>query len=348
VKIDLSLDFGVGVDIGAAVAAERSGYDALWLAETRHDPLISAGMIAARTERITIGTSVFVAFARNPMTTAVAANDLQLYSEGRFLLGLGSQIKAHITRRFSMPWSEPARRMEEYIQALRAIWDAWATGAELDFQGEFYTHTLMTPMFDPGTNPHGNPPILIAGVGPQMTRVAGAVADGFLPHAVSTERYLRAVTLPTLAAARAGVGKDLTGFEISGVPFIVTGATEEAMIDAAAMARKQVAFYASTPAYRTILELHGWAALGEELTILSKRREWDEMARLIDDDMLGEIAIVAEPQNVAKLVIDRYGDLFTRVTPYPLGMPDPELWTPIVEDLRSLSDATTLHPEAPR
>ncbi len=340
-KIDIGLDFGVGADIPAAIAAERAGYDAVWLAETRHDPLISAGMIAAQTGRITIGTAVCVAFARTPMTTAVAANDLQLYSRGRFVLGLGSQVKAHITRRFSMPWSEPARRMEEYVGALRAIWHAWESGAELDFQGELYSHTLMTPMFDPGPNPYGNPPILIAGVGPQMTQLAGAVADGFLPHALSTERYLREVTIPALAAARASVGKELTGFEISGIPFVVTGATEEDMTAAADEARKQLAFYASTPAYRPVLELHGWEALGEELTALSKRGAWEEMGRQIDDTVLGAFAVVGEPQHVPKLVHERYGDLFTRVTPYPVGPRDPELWGPIVEQLRALSAPAT-------
>src|SRR5581483_7115949 len=319
VRVDIGLDFSAGADVPAAIAAERAGYDGLWLVEGRHDPLISLGMIAAQTGRIQLGTAILLAFARNPMTTAVAANDLQLYSGGRFLLGLGSQVKAHITRRFSMPWSEPARRMEEYIQAVRAIWSAWESGQRLDFQGEFYSHTLMTPMFDPGPNPHGNPPILLAGLGPRMTRVAGAVADGFLPHPFSTERYLREVTIPALVAARAAAGKDLAGFEISAMPFIVTGATEEAMSAAATAARAQLAFYASTPAYRPVLELHGWAALGEELTALSKTGRWEEMGRHIDDSVLDAFAIVAEPQAVPELLLDRYGDVFTRITPYPLG-----------------------------
>lgn len=334
-KVDIGLDFSAGADVPAAIAAEKAGYDGLWLVEGQHDPLISVGMIAAQTERIELGTAILLAFARNPMTTAVAANDLQLYSGGRFLLGLGSQIKAHITRRFSMPWSEPARRMEEYIQAVRAIWSAWESDRKLDFQGDFYSHTLMTPMFDPGPNPHGNPPILLAGLGPRMTRVAGAVADGFLPHPFNTERYLREVTIPTLVAARAEAGKDLAGFEISAMPFIVTGATEEAMSAAATAARAQLAFYASTPTYRPVLELHGWAALGEELTTLSKTGRWEEMGRQIDDSVLDAFAVVAEPQAVPGLLLDRYGDVFTRITPYPLGAPDPELWGPLVEQLRS-------------
>ncbi len=334
-KVDTGLGITFDADVDGVEAAEASGYDAAWLPETNHDPLLMAAAAGRTTERIQIGTSILVAFARSPMTTAVAANDLQLYTRGRFLLGLGSQISAHITRRFSMPWSDPAKRMREYIAAVRAIWRTWETGDPLDFRGDYYSHTLMTPMFDPGPNRYGNPPILLAGVGPQMTRVAGEIADGFLAHAFTTPRYFREVTVAGLAEGRKAAGRTLDGFEISGFPFVVTGATEEAMARTAKACRKQLAFYASTPAYRGVLELHGWGDLGVELTALSKQGEWDTMGTLIDDAVLNEFAIVAEPDRVADVLLERYGDLFTRLTPYPLGPSAPEIWEPIIRKLQA-------------
>ena len=334
-KVDIGLGITVEADVESIRAAEATGYDVAWLPETNHDPLLTIAAAAPVTEHIGLGTSILVAFARSPMTTAVAANDLQLYSGGRFLLGLGSQVKAHITQRFSMPWSDPAKRMTEYIAAVRAIWTAWATGEKLDFQGDYYTHTVMTPIFDPGPNPHGNPPILLAGVGPQMTRAAGEVADGFMVHGFTTERYFREVTLPGLTEGRAAAGASMDGFEVSGFPFIVTGLTEETMAEAARVARKQLAFYGSTPAYRTVLELHGWGDVGIELTARSKQGEWDTMGDLIDDQMLDTFAIVAEPDQVAEKLLARYGDLFTRLTPYPLGKQPAELWEPIIRKLQT-------------
>lgn len=334
-KVDIGLGITLDADVESIQAAEASGYDVAWLPETNHDPLLTAAAAGRATQRIGIGTSILVAFARSPMTTAVAANDLQFYTGGRFLLGLGSQIQAHITRRFSMPWSDPAKRMREYIAAVRAIWATWETGDPLDFQGDYYTHTLMTPMFSPGPNQYGNPPVLLAGVGPQMTRVAGEVADGFMAHSFTTPRYFREVTRAGLADGRAASGRTLDGFEINGFPFVVTGLTEEAMTTTARAARKQIAFYASTPAYRAVLELHGWGDLGVELTALSKQGEWDTMATLIDDQILDAFAIVAEPAEVADRLLERYGDLFTRMTPYPLGPQPAELWEPIVRKLQT-------------
>ena len=186
---------------GAARAAEQTGYDGWWAVETQTDPFVACTVAAERTERIEVGTGIAVAFARNPMTVAVQANDLQALSKGRFVLGLGSQVKPHITNRYSMPWSKPAARMREFGLAIRAIWKTWAGEAPLRFRGEFYTHALMTPFFDPGPNPYGNPPIMMAGVGPLMTEAAGEVADGLLCHPFSTERYVREVTCRRSSAA---------------------------------------------------------------------------------------------------------------------------------------------------
>ena len=215
-KVDFTLSGEPG-DGDLAAAAELRRYDGIWLPEITHDPFPLLAVAASRTETIELGTAIAVAFARNPMSMALVANDLQLYSGGRFLLGVGSQIKPHITKRFSMPWSAPADRMREYVLAMREI-HSWATGELLNFVGEFYTHTLMTPFFNPGLSPYGNPPIILAGVGPRMTQVAGEVADGFFVHGFTTERYMRETTLRALRLGRAAVGNDnLDGFEISRV-----------------------------------------------------------------------------------------------------------------------------------
>jgi probable F420-dependent oxidoreductase len=334
-KVDYGL-LGNPGDWDVAVAAEQRGYDGAWAPEVSHDPFPSLAVAATRTERLQLGTNIAVTFARNPMSLAVVANDLQLYSQGRFLLGVGSQIRPHITKRFSMPWSAPAERMREFILAMRAIWHSWATGEPLHFAGEFYTHTLMTPFFDPGPNPYGTPPVILAAVGPRMTRVAGEVADGFFAHGYTTERYLREVTLPALREGRAAAGRtDLDGFEISGIPFIVTGPDDASVAAADAAVRKQIAFYGSTPAYRPVLELYGWGDLSEELNAMSKRGEWDEMGRRITDEMVQEFAIVAAPEKVAGELLARYGDVFTRTgfyAPYPL--PD-DFWQPIMRELQT-------------
>ncbi|HZQ30500.1 MAG TPA: TIGR03617 family F420-dependent LLM class oxidoreductase [Mycobacterium sp.] len=334
-KVDFTL-IGQPGDWDQAVSAEQRGYDCAWFPETSHDPFPVLAIAANRTESIQLGTAIAVTFARNPMSMAVTANDLQLYSRGRFLLGVGSQVKAHITKRFSMPWSSPAQRMREFILAMRAIWQSWNTAEPLRFEGEFYRHTLMTPFFNPGPNPFGAPPVILAGVGPQMTKVAGEVADGFFLHGFTTPRYLREVTLPALRAGRAAAGKDgLDGFEMCGMPFIVTAEDEKQMQSADALTRKQIAFYASTPAYRPVLDLHGWGDLSDELNRLSKLGEWDAMGRLITDEMVHEIAIVAPPDKVAGRLLEMYGDLFTRTgfyAPYPV--PD-GFWDPIKAALQS-------------
>jgi probable F420-dependent oxidoreductase len=244
-KIDLGGDFladPLRVE-AAAVRAEADGYHGVLVAETRHDPFLGLSLAARGTSRIELRSAIAVAFARNPMTTAVLANDLQLISGGRFRLGLGSQVRQHIERRFGMPWSRPAARMREYISAIRAIWASWATGERLDFEGELYHHTLMTPFFDPGPNPHGNPPILLAGVGERMTEVAGQVADGFLCHSLTTGRYLKEVTLPALRRGRAEGGAALDGFSLSLPALVVVGRSREEQDSAAAATRRQIAFY---------------------------------------------------------------------------------------------------------
>jgi probable F420-dependent oxidoreductase len=298
----------------AARQAERDGYDGWSAFETQIDPFLACTLAAERTETIGIGTSIAVAFARNPMTVALQANDVQALSAGRFMLGLGSQIKPHITRRYSMPWSKPAARMREFILAVRAIWDTWGSGAALEFEGEFYTHTLMAPFFNPGPNPHGNPPIMLAAVGPLMTEAAGEVADGILVHAFSTERYLREATLPALERGFAKAGRTIDGFEITAPALVVAADTEEEIAAGVAQVKQQIAFYGSTPAYRPVLELHGWGELQDELKAMTKSGEWDRMAKLITDELVDTFAIVGTPEQAVAEIKRRYGDVATRIT----------------------------------
>jgi probable F420-dependent oxidoreductase len=335
----VKVDGGIGFDLSRAGAAarevEEAGYDGAWAAETSHDPFFPLLIAAEHTQRIELGTGIAVAFARNPMTLAQVAYDLQAFSEGRFILGLGSQIKTHITRRFSMPWSHPADRMRELISAIRAIWESWNTGNKLDFRGDFYSHTLMTPFFNPGPNPHGNPKIFLAAVGERMTEVAGEVADGLLCHGFTTEAYLRQVTIPAVERGLARSGRTLADFEISGPGFVVTGATEDDMVKAATGVRQQIAFYGSTPAYRPVLEMHGWGDLQDELNRLSKQGEWVKMGELIDDDILNTFAVVAEPAKLAAGLKDRYGGVIDRISFYAPYRADPDLWTGVMQDLKA-------------
>ena len=332
-KVDVTAEQALEPEL--AREAEKVGYDAVWFGETSHDPMVSIALAAKSTSRVKLGTNVTIALARSPMTLAVTANDLQLASEGRLLLGLGSQVKAHITRRFSMPWNQPVEQMREFVLAMRAIWRSWHEGEALDFQGDHYSHTLMTPFFNPGPNPYGPPPVLLAGVGAKMTGLAGEVADGFMCHGFATERYLREVVVPSLEAGRAKSGLDLEGFEISGLPFVVTGATEEQMAASATGVRDQIAFYAATPAYCAVLELHGWEDLQTELNAMTKAGRWKEMGGLIDDEILNTFAVVAEPDQVAAEVLRRYRDVFTRMHLYLKAELDADVLDAIREQLQT-------------
>jgi len=286
-KIDATLMGGLAEAAASAKDLEAAGYDGAWTAETAHDPFLPLVQAAADTSTIELGTSIAVAFARNPMLLANLGWDLQAFSKGRFILGLGSQIKPHITKRFSMDWSHPAPRMREMINAIRAIWDTWENGTKLDFRGDFYQHTLMTPFFTPNAADlagFGVPKIYIAAVGNLMTEVAGETCDGVIVHGFTTERYIREVTIPALAKGREKAGKTMEGFQISGPLFVVTGNNEEEIQQAAQATKQQIAFYGSTPAYRPVLELHGWGEMQEELNRLSKGGDWVKMGEVIDDD----------------------------------------------------------------
>jgi probable F420-dependent oxidoreductase len=333
--VDAELPSLIAGTAQAAAAIEASLFDGAWAFETSHEPFLQAFEAAAATTRITVGTGVAIALARTPMTVANAAHDLAFYSRGRFVLGLGSQIKAHIERRFSMPWSHPALRMREFVLALRAIWSAWREGAPLNFRGDFYTHTLMTPLFVPEPHEFGTPPVYLAGVGPAMTEVAGETGDGFLFHPFTTERYLREVTLPALERGRAKAGKPLAGFTLAGPAFTCTGRDEEELAAAIAGTKARIAFYASTPNYRPVLELHGWGDLQPELTRLSKRGRWAEMGAAIDDEMLHAFAAVGEPREAGRRLRERWGGTASRITLYAPYESAPQTWPLVVDAIRN-------------
>ena len=327
-------------DAGSEAAAlEERGYDGAYTFEGPHDPFLPLVAAASATDRLELMTAVAIAFARNPMTLAAQANDLQLLSQGRFHLGLGSQVKAHVERRFSMPWSAPAARMRELVLAIRAIWSSWNEREPLAFRGEHYTHTLMTPFFDPGPNPFGPPSIWLGGVGPRMTEVAGEVADGFLVHPFCTQRSLLEVTLPALERGRARRGDPGAEIQIALPVMVATGETEAGFDAALQAVRAQIAFYASTPAYRVVLEVHGWEDLQPKLQERTRAGDWAGMAALVGDEILDAVAIVAAPDDVADAILLRFGPLLDRVALNAPYAADPELWADIASDL-SADDRT--------
>lgn len=333
-KVDVGLGLSIdGVD-EIARRAQASGYDSIFATETTHDPFVPLGIAATATDRIGVATGIAVAFARNPMNLAVSANDIQLLSKGRFRLGLGSQIQPHITKRFSMPWSQPAARMRELILAIRAIWEAFDNTGSLSFRGEFYTHTLLTPFFNPGPNPYGHPEIMLAAVGEQMTQVAGEVADGLLAHPFTTARYVEEVSLPALLVGAARAGKTRSDLTIALPGFVISGADDEAIAANREIAKSQIAFYGSTPAYKGVLDLHGWGDLQPELAELSKHDRWDEMSALIDDDVLDAFAITCSVDEVAASVKARFGHLVDRFSFY-LDVVPPDRVTSVIDQLHA-------------
>jgi len=322
VKIDGAL-FGNLTEAGAAARGlEADGYGAAWSFEGPHDPFFPLVLASQTTERIELGTAIAVAFARNPMRCAHIAQDLQTLSKGRFILGLGTQIKPHITRRYSQPWSRPAARMREFVQAIRAIWHTWETKERLDFQGEFYTHTLMVPAFDPGANAYGNPRIFVAAVGPKLTEVVGEVADGFFVHPFHSPEFLEAETLPALRRGITTAGKERV--EISCQTIVAVGTDDEQIATARQKAKGQLSFYGSTPAYRGVLDHHGYGELQQELNRMSKEGKWLEMITRISDDLFDTLAVSGTPSQVAQRLRERnrFADRTTLMLYDETGDPD--------------------------
>jgi probable F420-dependent oxidoreductase len=291
----------------AARAAEAAGFDGLITTENRNDPFLALGVAAVNTTRVALGTGVAIAFSRSPMPVANAAWDLQVTSRGRFVLGLGSQVRAHNEKRFSVPWSAPAPRLREYVEALRAIWRCWETGEKLDFRGQHYTFTLMTPNFTPRSTGQPMVPVMIAAVGPGMLRVAGEVCDGVRLHGFCTRRYVDEVVMRELRTGMLRGGRERERFEISGGGFIATGADEASVANMVEWVRYRVAFYASTPAYWPVLEVHGLGDLGRKLNAMSRAGQWDRMAGEIPDDVVRLFAAVGTHREIAREIERRFG-----------------------------------------
>jgi len=313
---------------------EDVGYDRAFSFEAKHDPFLPLAVAGEHTDRIQLGTAIAIGFARTPMLLANAGWDLQLLTGGRFTLGIGSQIAPHIRERFSMPWSHPVERLTEMVQGIRAIWAAWQDGTPLDFRGEHYTHTRMIPAFDPGPNPHGPPRILTAGFGPQMTRVAGEVADGFLVHPVNTRRSLQEITVPAISAGLEASGRSWADFELTCVTIVVTGRDDEELHRSREAVRNQLAFYGTTPAYRPVFELHDRGDLHPELKRRAKEGRWTEMAELIDDELLETVAVVGTPTEVAAKVRARLDGISDHVSLVNNRAPDPVHFAEVVAALK--------------
>lgn len=314
--------------------AEEVGYDAVFTFEGPHEPFLPLVLAAEHSRKLGVATGLAIAFARTPMTVANLAHDLQCYSEGRFILGLGTQIKPHVERRYGMPWGKPLARMREFVLATKAIFRAWNEGEKLDFRGEYYTHTLMPPLFKPSPSPKGPPPIHLGGVSAKATAVAGEVADGLLVHPFHTARYLREVSLPAIDEGRARSGRTRDGFVVAVQALIGVGTSDEDVDAARSMIRNQIAFYASTPAYAPVLEIEGFPELQPLLQQMTREGRWAEMADEIPDALVDRVAIIGQPKDVATELRARYGGVAHRIafaSPFPV---DPDAASQVIRAYR--------------
>jgi probable F420-dependent oxidoreductase len=314
-------------------AAEDLGFDSLWTSETKHDSFLPLAVAANGTQRIGLGTSVAIAFSRSPMVTAQLSWDLQDLSDGRFILGLGTQVKAHIERRFGMPWDKPAERLKDYIFALRAIWQSFQMEDPLNYEGKFYRHTLMTPFFNPGPIEHPEIPIYIAGVNTGLARLAGELCDGFHVHPFHTPEYVEQVVKPAIAEGAGKRDRDPESVTLTTSVFVVTGENKREVEDQREKMRAQAAFYASTPTYRTVLDVHGWGEIGEKLGELARNKRWDEMPSLIPDEMLRAVVVEAAPDEIGPVLKERYEGLIDRITLYLSFVPGErdEFWQATID-----------------
>jgi probable F420-dependent oxidoreductase len=312
--------------------AEELGYSALLTAETGHDPFMPLALAAEHTGRIQLGTGIAVGLSRSPLHLAHAAHDLQRFSGGRFILGVGSQIQAHIEKRFSAVWSHPTERMKDLIGAVRAIWRCWDDGEPLRYEGAFYRHTLMTPFFSPAPNPYGPPPIYLAASGPEMTAVGGEVADGLMLHALTSAATLTEITLPALQRGLQASGRSRADVELYAPVFVVTGDTDDELAAADRAVRLQIAFYASTPAYRQVFAFHDRPELPGRLNALSKEGRWRDMGGLIDDEVLDLFSVTGKPEEIGPAILARFGQDLDRVALYAPYRHDPDPWERVLRN----------------
>jgi probable F420-dependent oxidoreductase len=297
-----------------AQSSEHLGFDGMAVSEMAHDPFLALAICAHETSELELISSIAVALGRSPMVTAILGHDINAMSSGRFTLGLGSQIKPHITKRYSMPWHGPAAQMREYVEALHAIWDSWYLEEPLNYEGKFYSHKIMTPEFTPTNNEHGRPKVVMAAVGPLMQKCAAQVADGVIIHAFCTDKHLREVLVPGIQGNLKEAGRLPEDFEIHCPIFKVTGINEQEFEKSKEAIKYRIGFYGSTPAYRGVLETHGWEDLQPILHKLTRENKWDKLVENISDEVLSAFAVVGEPLQVAEMIKQRYGDLVDRTT----------------------------------
>lgn len=317
---------------GYARAAEKMGFDTLWMTETQHDPFLPGPLIAEHTQTLGFGTAVAIGFARSPGTLAYTAWDLAQASGGRFILGLGTQVKGHIERRFGMPWPDSVvGKLREQITAVRAFWHTWQSGDRLYFRGDYYKLTLMSPFFNPGPIDHPDIPIYIAGVNTGLARLAGEIADGFHVHPLNSPRYLKDVIIPAIEAGAQKADRSRKDVSVSVNAFVVTTPEERNS------ARLQIAFYASTPSYRRVFAIHGWEEVAEQLSQHAARGRWEEMGSLIDDEILNAFAVDADPKDVPAALVERYQGLADRLTLYIPFIPGERdgFWDNLISSIRS-------------
>lgn len=313
--------------------AENLGFDCIWISEIKHDPFLRLMLIAEHTKRIKIGTSIALAFTRSPMTLAYTAWDLQNFSRGRLILGLGSQVKAHLERRFSVDWKPPAPRMKEYILALRAIWDCWQSNKPLNYKGEYYKFDLMIPFFNPGPIDYPRIPVFIAGVNSIMCRVAGELCDGLHIHPLNSIEYLHKVIIPNIEKGLKKTGRNRSEIQLSCSVFVATGKNKEEIDKSKELVKDTIAFYGSTPTYRAIFELHGLADVAKKLSEYARNAKWKEMRYLISDEILENFAIVGSLIEASHELKKRYEGILDRVSFYPIptlpNLEDP-IWKEVI------------------
>jgi len=329
VKLDVGMlthDLKTTPDYTRKIEAE--GYDCLWSSETQHNPYLPLAIAATTTSRIKLGTNIATVFSRSPMITAQIAWDLAKASDGRFTLGLGTQVKAHNERRFSVKFESPGPKMAEAIRAIRAIWDCWQNGTRLNFKGQFYTFDVMTPFFNPGAIDHPKIPIFIAAVNPYMCGVAGELCDGLHVHPFNSPKYLREVVHPAVESGLRKSGRTRKDFTFATTSFVVVGDTEKERAEQARMVKQQIAFYASTRTYEPVLAVHGWQDLTQKLHRKSVEGDWQGMADLISDEMLDTYAVTATYDKLRDKLVERYEGLLDRTAlyqPYQPNLDDPRL-----------------------
>ncbi|MGD0477082.1 MAG: TIGR03617 family F420-dependent LLM class oxidoreductase [Nitrososphaerales archaeon] len=334
-KIDAEISADSLADVGGlSKRAEQYGFDCLWVNETKHDPFVQLALAAAETKSINVGTSIALAFTRSPTTLAYAAWDLQRLSSGRLILGLGSQVKGHIERRFGMKWEHPVPKMRDVVLAIRSVWESWQTGRPLDYRGRFFKLDLMTPFFSPGPIESPRIPIYIAGVNGLMCRLVGELADGLHVHPLHTVRYLREVVHPALARGLEKGKRKKEEVSVAASIFAAVGDTQKEIRSVREAYRGQIAFYASTRTYRGLMELHGWGDVSDRLHALSVRGEWGKMAGEVTDDILDEFVVEGRWDEIGRELKSRYGDLADRVRLY-LPFDGAESWRDVVTGLRT-------------